>query len=207
MALTHHILFQMCFSPLLISPPASSPTFPHFQALSPPSCSVLSSITVFLLPFIFTWLFLSACCTTLSQPNGIAGEHVSLSLLSTTPALIARKLMKQRTRMTPLLPLFASWLSSLLHRPPSLNIFSLVSLLFSFPDWIIILAQLSSAALYASQHKSFIIYLLGISFDFFFGPTSLAACAPNATCSVFTNTFCPQFPQLHACRFECKEQR
>lgn len=145
MALTHHNLFQICF------PPASSPTFPHFQALFPPSCSVLSSITVFSLPFIFTWLFLSACCTTLSQPNGIASEHVSLSLLSTTPALIARKLMKQRTRLTPpLYPLFASWLSSPLHRPPFLNILSLVSLLFFFPDWIIILAQLSSAALLLS---------------------------------------------------------
>lgn len=151
MALTHHILFSDVFSPPYSFLHQHLHQHPRiFKLSSPPSCSVLSSITVFALPFIFTWLFLSARCTTLSQPNGIASEHVSLSLLSTTPALIARKLMKQRTRMTPLPPLFASWLSSLLHRSPFLNIVSLVSLLFSFPDWIIILAQLSSAALLLS---------------------------------------------------------
>lgn len=39
-------------------------------------------------------------------------------------------------------------LSSLLHRTPFLNIFSLVSPMIPFPDWIIILAWLSSAALH-----------------------------------------------------------
>lgn len=165
MALTHHNLFQICF------PPASSPTFPHFQALFPPSCSVLSSITVFSLPFIFTWLFLSACCTTLSQPNGIASEHVSLSLLSTTPALIARKLMKQRTRLTPPPPSSFCFVAFLpfAQTPFPKYPFSCVPLVF-FP-WLDYYFSPTLLCSTASQYKSFIIYLLGISFDLcFFWP-------------------------------------
>lgn len=94
MAFTHLILLQIYF-PLLISPPASfsSSPFPPLFSFFLHHCSLYlsSSPGYFPLP----------CCITFSQPNGITSEHVSLSLLSATPPLIARKLMKQRTRTTP----------------------------------------------------------------------------------------------------------
>lgn len=51
-------------------------------------------------PLSIRLLFPAALCITLSQPNVLTSEHVSLSLLSTIPPLIAVKLMKWSTRIT-----------------------------------------------------------------------------------------------------------
>lgn len=170
--------------------------FPLPVQLFPPS--------LFSVPFIFTWLFPSACCITLSQPNGITSEHVSLSLLSATPPLITRKLMKQRTRTTPSSFCFFFFfyqlcLSSLLRRPPFLNIFSPVSALISFSGWIIVLVCFSSSALHLGINLLSFIFQGSLFISVFSSLTSPAVCTSNATCSVFANTCCQQSSHLRVC--------
>lgn len=84
--LPHYPLTPSFSSPLFF--PASVSTLPQLcrqrsPNLSAPPCN-------FFLPSVEPFF----------HPNGITSEHVSPSLLSTIPALIAGKLMKWSTRMT-----------------------------------------------------------------------------------------------------------
>lgn len=150
MAFTNLILFLKALFPaplvfLFPSAPSLPPPspFPHFHPLfffsAGPTFFFLSStsLPMFSVPLSITLLCLSPFCITLSQPNGITSEHVSLSLLSTIPPLIAEKLMKWSTRMTPSSHPFLiySFFIPSSQSPLFLNIFILVSLLFSSPDF------------------------------------------------------------------------
>lgn len=142
----------------LSTPPFSFPLFPLPIHFFPPS--------LFSVPFIFTWLFPSACCITLSQPNGITSEHVSLSLLSATPPLIARKLLKRRTRTTPSSFCFLPIVSFIPFALTPFSKYLLPGVPVDFFPWLDYYFSPFLIFGSASWHKSFIIYLLGISFSF-----------------------------------------
>lgn len=178
----HLILLLMFFSTHFSTNVFVNPPIIFILFFSPP-CSVFSSITV--LCTFLTWLFPSACCITLSQPNGITGEHVSLSLLSATPPLIARKLMKRRTWTTP--STFRFWpivsFISFALTPFFKNLFPAVPVEF-FPwlGYFFFSPFLVFGS--ASWHKSFIILSFrDLSYFGIFQPHfTTSVSPPNPTC-------------------------
>lgn len=126
-----HPTFIFILPPPFFPPPAC-PTLPSCpQPPSPLSLCLSASPCYFSLP--------PSLCITLSQPNGITGEHASLSsfALSTISSLIAVKLMKWSARMTPSFDRFLTYSIFIQSSQPPLflNIFILVSLLYLPPDF------------------------------------------------------------------------